>query len=101
MPPSQTTPPRLSAEPIATEEKALCKKKARDPEALRTKKARKSKLVATPAVEGAPVAEEKALEAKLRELAEMRDTLARLVHCCAGDNRPDCPILEDLAKTHI
>jgi Cu(I)-responsive transcriptional regulator len=41
------------------------------------------------------------IEAKLRELAEMRDTLARLVHCCAGDNRPDCPILEDLAKTHI
>ncbi len=41
------------------------------------------------------------IEAKLRELSEMRDTLARLVHCCAGDNRPDCPILEDLAKTHI
>ncbi len=41
------------------------------------------------------------IEAKLRELSEMRDTLARLVHCCAGDNRPDCPILEDLAKTPI
>ncbi|NVO22726.1 Cu(I)-responsive transcriptional regulator [Donghicola sp. C2-DW-16] len=41
------------------------------------------------------------IEAKLKELAEMRDTLARLVHCCAGDNRPDCPILEDLAQTHI
>lgn len=41
------------------------------------------------------------IEAKLRELSEVRDTLARLVHCCAGDNRPDCPILEDLAKTHI
>ncbi|MEY8882424.1 Cu(I)-responsive transcriptional regulator [Donghicola sp. XS_ASV15] len=41
------------------------------------------------------------IEAKLRELSEMRDTLARLVQCCAGDSRPDCPILEDLAKTHI
>lgn len=41
------------------------------------------------------------IEAKLKELVEMRDTLARLVHCCAGDNRPDCPILEDLAQTHI
>lgn len=41
------------------------------------------------------------IEAKLKELSEMRDTLARLVHCCAGDNRPDCPILEDLSQTHI
>lgn len=41
------------------------------------------------------------IEAKLKELSEMRDTLARLVHCCAGDSRPDCPILEDLSQTHI
>jgi hypothetical protein len=27
----------------------------------------------------------------------MRTTLARLVHRCHGDDRPDCPILDDLA----
>ena len=27
----------------------------------------------------------------------MRDTLAELVERCHGDERPDCPILEDLA----
>ena len=27
----------------------------------------------------------------------MRATLARLVHRCHGDDRPDCPILDDLA----
>jgi hypothetical protein len=28
----------------------------------------------------------------------MRATLADLVRCCAGDDRPDCPILSDLGK---
>ncbi|MGR3290571.1 MAG: Cu(I)-responsive transcriptional regulator [Paracoccaceae bacterium] len=37
------------------------------------------------------------IEAKLAELTSMRDTLSHLVDCCAGDNRPDCPILKDLA----
>jgi len=27
----------------------------------------------------------------------MQRTLAHLAHCCAGDDRPDCPILDDLA----
>jgi hypothetical protein len=27
----------------------------------------------------------------------MRATLAHLAHCCDGDNRPDCPIIESLA----
>ena len=39
----------------------------------------------------------RALDAKLRELQAMRATLAHLVHCCHGDDRPDCPILETLA----
>ena len=26
----------------------------------------------------------------------MADTLRHLSHCCAGDDRPDCPILADL-----
>lgn len=38
------------------------------------------------------------IEAKLRELEAMRDTLADLIACCAGDDRPDCPILKDLAE---
>jgi Cu(I)-responsive transcriptional regulator len=38
-----------------------------------------------------------AIDAKMRELAQMRDTLAGLVSCCLGDDRPDCPILDGLA----
>jgi MerR family copper efflux transcriptional regulator len=38
-----------------------------------------------------------ALETKIAELQGMVKTLSHLVHCCAGDNRPDCPILDDLA----
>ena len=37
------------------------------------------------------------IEAKLAELTSMQKTLAHLVDCCAGDARPDCPILADLA----
>jgi len=37
------------------------------------------------------------IDRKLDELAAMRDTLAHLVRSCAGDGRPDCPILADLA----
>ncbi|MCG2594555.1 MerR family DNA-binding protein [Ramlibacter sp. XY19] len=36
---------------------------------------------------------------KIAAMQEMRKTLAHLIHCCHGDERPDCPILEDLAKT--
>jgi MerR family copper efflux transcriptional regulator len=37
------------------------------------------------------------LATKLRELQEMKAALEHLVHCCHGDNRPECPILEALA----
>lgn len=37
------------------------------------------------------------IDAKIAQLESMRDTLAHLVRCCAGDSRPDCPILSDLA----
>lgn len=37
------------------------------------------------------------IDAKIAELQAMRGTLAALVSCCAGDARPDCPILSDLA----
>lgn len=37
------------------------------------------------------------LDAKLAELQAMKATLAHLVQCCHGDDRPDCPILDTLA----
>lgn len=37
------------------------------------------------------------LEQRIAAMQAMRATLAHLVHCCHGDTRPDCPILEDLA----
>jgi MerR family copper efflux transcriptional regulator len=37
------------------------------------------------------------LDRKLAELAAMRATLVRLAEHCHGDQRPDCPILDDLA----
>jgi len=39
----------------------------------------------------------KAIEEKLRELQSMRATLQKLIHACHGDDRPDCPILDDMA----
>ncbi|MGF1592552.1 MAG: Cu(I)-responsive transcriptional regulator [Kiloniellaceae bacterium] len=38
------------------------------------------------------------IDRKIEELQSMRDTLSRLVDACRGDHRPDCPILDDLAK---
>lgn len=37
------------------------------------------------------------IERKIAELQGMRATLARLIHRCHGDERPDCPILDDLS----
>lgn len=39
----------------------------------------------------------RALDARLAALNQMRDQLARLMDCCAGDDRPTCPILDFLA----
>jgi hypothetical protein len=30
-------------------------------------------------------------------MQSMQRTLQHLAHCCAGDARPECPILDDLA----
>ena len=38
-----------------------------------------------------------ALDARIAEMQAMADTLRDLARCCAGDERPDCPILADLA----
>ena len=39
------------------------------------------------------------IDTKLDELKSLRDSLAKLIVACRGDDRPDCPILEDLAAT--
>jgi MerR family transcriptional regulator, copper efflux regulator len=39
------------------------------------------------------------LDRKIDELQSMRRTLEQLIHDCHGDQRPDCPILNDLAGT--
>lgn len=37
------------------------------------------------------------IDRKIRELTELRRTLEHLVHACHGNERPDCPILEELS----
>jgi|TARA_B110000977_G_scaffold100973_1_gene132395 MerR family copper efflux transcriptional regulator len=39
-----------------------------------------------------------AIEAKIAGLQDMRATLADLVQTCAGNDRPDCPIIDRLRK---
>ncbi|HPD90832.1 MAG: MerR family DNA-binding protein [Rhodobacter sp.] len=41
------------------------------------------------------------IDARIAELRALRATVAGLVHACAGDGRPDCPILDDLADGPI
>ena len=38
------------------------------------------------------------LAQKIAAMQEMQKTLGHLIHCCHGDERPECPILEDLAR---
>lgn len=38
------------------------------------------------------------LNRRIEELVNLRDTLGELVSNCQGDERPDCPILKDLAN---
>jgi MerR family copper efflux transcriptional regulator len=38
------------------------------------------------------------LKRRIVEMQSMVETLEHLTHNCHGDGRPDCPILEDLAK---
>ncbi|MFJ2984707.1 MULTISPECIES: Cu(I)-responsive transcriptional regulator [unclassified Pseudomonas] len=39
-----------------------------------------------------------ALNQRIEELVSLRDTLGELVAHCKGNDRPDCPILKDLAN---
>lgn len=37
------------------------------------------------------------LARRIADMQAMQQTLAHLVHCCQGNERPECPILDDLA----
>lgn len=37
------------------------------------------------------------LAQRIEAMQAMQRTLAHLIHCCQGNDRPDCPILDDLA----
>ena len=37
------------------------------------------------------------LAQRIEQLAHMQRLLERLAHCCEGDGRPECPILDELA----
>lgn len=41
------------------------------------------------------------LDQKIKELNAMKSELTRLVSCCHGDERPDCPILDNLAQNKL
>lgn len=41
------------------------------------------------------------IESKIVDLKAMRDTLSHLIEECAGDHRPDCPILENLSRAPL
>jgi len=38
------------------------------------------------------------LDQRMQEMAAMRGTLQHLADCCHGDQRPDCPILDELSE---
>ncbi len=38
------------------------------------------------------------LDRRMAEMGAMKRTLARLADCCRGDDRPDCPILDELGE---
>ena len=40
------------------------------------------------------------LQQRIERMQAMQRTLKHLVHACHGDDRPDCPILDDLAGGH-
>ena len=40
-----------------------------------------------------------AIEYKMKEMESVRQTLLHLANACQGNERPDCPIIDDLAGT--
>ena len=43
----------------------------------------------------------KLIEQKIDELNTLKSTLSTLIKSCHGDERPDCPILDDLARNQV
>ncbi|MBL4667062.1 MAG: Cu(I)-responsive transcriptional regulator [Sneathiella sp.] len=41
------------------------------------------------------------IEAKIRELTSMKNMLSKLAKNCHGDDRPDCPILDEIAGNPV
>ena len=40
------------------------------------------------------------LDQRIEELTTMKRSLQTLIDCCHGDQRPDCPILDELGQLH-
>ncbi|MNL45174.1 HTH-type transcriptional regulator HmrR [compost metagenome] len=58
----------------------------------------RNKTRASKEVKTLALAHLKELDSKIAEMQEMANTLRNLASHCHGDNRPDCPILEDLEQ---
>ena len=41
------------------------------------------------------------IDVKLTELENLREQLSNLVNCCKGNERPDCPIIDELATGNV
>lgn len=41
------------------------------------------------------------IDVKLHELENLREQLSHLVNCCKGNERPECPIIDELAAGNI
>ena len=41
------------------------------------------------------------IDVKLTELENLREQLSHLVNCCKGNERPECPIIEELATGDV
>lgn len=53
---------------------------------------------ASAAVKSLALAQVVELDRKIAELGDMRRTLSHLARHCHGNDRPDCPILDDLSR---
>ena len=41
------------------------------------------------------------IDVKLHELENLREQLSHLVNCCKGNERPECPIIDELAAGNV
>lgn len=57
----------------------------------------RNKSRASAEVKNLAIAHLRELEKKIADLEAIAKTLKQLARCCRGDNRPECPILDELA----